>query len=173
MPYENDRDEFRWNISIPKKMKHVYLKNDFTHENTQREWKSLSTNLLKPWHQNQNRLQKDLGKDHLNSVQLKKPKKFCLKVREKEMPWWQAWQKNSSWHSTSIGEQGTPEAIQAIQEKIYKIKQYLLWTLKEALDIANGCWATEVQSKEDSFVNWFGRKISFRQFYEFIKANKQ
>ena len=41
------------------------------------------------------------------------------------------------------------------------------------MDIANGCSATEVQSKEDSFVNRFGRKISFRHFHEFIKANKQ
>ena len=71
----------------PKKMKHVYLKNDFTNENVERKWKSLSVNLLKPWHRNQNQLQKDLVKDHINSVQLKKPKKLCLKVGEKEMLW--------------------------------------------------------------------------------------
>ena len=58
-------------------------------------------------------------------------------------------------------------------EKKYKTKQYLLWTLNEALDISNGCSATEVQSKEDSFVNRSQKKISYRQFYEFIKANNQ
>ena len=47
-------------------------------------------------------------------------------------------------------------------EKTYKIKNYLLWRLNKALDIANRCSTTEVQSKEDSFVNVFGRKISFR-----------
>ena len=44
-------------------------------------------------------------------------------------------------------------------EKTCKTKQYLLWTLNEASDIANGCSATEVKSKEDSFVNQFGRNI--------------
>ena len=39
-------------------------------------------------------------------------------------------------------------------------------------DILNGCEVTGIQA-EDSFMNEFGRKLSFRQLYELAKANKQ
>ena len=57
-------------------------------------------------------------------------------------------------------------------EKVYETKKYLLWTLNDLLDILNGCEVTGFQT-EDSFMNELGRKLSFRQFYEWIKANKQ
>ena len=56
-------------------------------------------------------------------------------------------------------------------EKLYKTNKYLFWTLIEVLDIVNGCAATSIQC-EDSFVNQFGRKVLFRQLYEWIKFNK-
>ena len=56
-------------------------------------------------------------------------------------------------------------------KKLYKTKKYLLQTLNEVLDIANRCAATGIQC-EDSFVSQFGRKVSIRQLYEFIKFNK-
>ena len=57
-------------------------------------------------------------------------------------------------------------------KKVYETKKYLLWTLNELLNIANGCEATGIQP-EDSFVSQFGKKLSFRQLYELIKTNKQ
>ena len=57
-------------------------------------------------------------------------------------------------------------------KKVYETKKYLLWSLNDLLGILNGCEVTGIQT-EDSFMNEFERKLSFRQFYEFIKANKQ
>ena len=57
-------------------------------------------------------------------------------------------------------------------KKVYETKKYLLWTLNDLLDILNGCEVTGIQT-EDSFMNEFGRKLSFRQLYKLIKANKQ
>ena len=57
-------------------------------------------------------------------------------------------------------------------QKFFRQKQYLLWTLNDLLDIANGCSATNVESN-DTFVGNFDHKLSFRQLYEFIKQNKE
>ena len=57
-------------------------------------------------------------------------------------------------------------------KKVYETKKYLLWTLHDLLDMLNGCEVTGTQT-EDSFMNEFGRKLSFRQPYELIKAKKQ
>ena len=53
-------------------------------------------------------------------------------------------------------------------KKVSETKKYL----SDLLDILNGCEVTGIHT-EDSFMNEFGRKLSFRQFYELIKANKQ
>ena len=53
-------------------------------------------------------------------------------------------------------------------KKVSETKKYL----NDLLDILNGCEVTGIHT-EDSFMNEFGRKLSFRQFYELIKANKQ
>ena len=45
-------------------------------------------------------------------------------------------------------------------------------TLNDLLDILTGCEVTGIQT-EDSFMNEFGRKLSFRQIYKLIKANQQ
>ena len=56
-------------------------------------------------------------------------------------------------------------------QKMFRQKKYLLWTLNELLDIANGC---SVSSNENNaFVTAFDRKLSFRPLYEFIKSNKE
>ena len=57
-------------------------------------------------------------------------------------------------------------------KKVYETKKYLLWMLNDLLDILNGCQVTGIQT-EDSFMNEFERKLSFRQLYKLIKANKQ
>ena len=56
-------------------------------------------------------------------------------------------------------------------KKVYETKKYLLRILNDFLDIQNGCEVTGIQS-EESFMNEFGRKLSFRLLYELIKANK-
>ena len=57
-------------------------------------------------------------------------------------------------------------------KKVYETKKYLLRILNDFLDIHKGCEVTGIQS-EESFMNEFGRKLSFRLLYELIKANKQ
>ena len=44
--------------------------------------------------------------------------------------------------------------------------------MNDLINNLNGCEVTGIHA-EDSFMNEFGRKLSFRQFYELIKANKQ
>ena len=55
-------------------------------------------------------------------------------------------------------------------QKIFRQKQYLLWTLNDLLNIANGCSTANVESN-NTFVGNFDHKLSFRQLYEFIKQN--
>ena len=50
-------------------------------------------------------------------------------------------------------------------ERIYLPKQYLLWTLRDILDIVNG--------ESSNFQTTFSEKLTFSQLYDFIKANKQ
>lgn len=57
-------------------------------------------------------------------------------------------------------------------KRLNKTKKYLLWTLSEVLDIANGCAAMSIPSK-DLVIRQFGRKVLFRQLYELIKFSKQ
>ena len=47
-------------------------------------------------------------------------------------------------------------------------RQYLLWTLKDLLDIING---SELHSS--NFLSTFSEKLSFSQLYDFIKSHKQ
>ena len=47
-------------------------------------------------------------------------------------------------------------------------QQYLLWTLKDLLDIING---SELHSS--NFVPTFSEKLNFPQLYDFIKSDKQ
>ena len=53
-------------------------------------------------------------------------------------------------------------------ERKYLPRQYLLWTLKDLLDIING---SELHSS--NFVSTFSEKLSFSQLYDFIKNHKQ
>ena len=54
---------------------------------------------------------------------------------------------------------------------MFRQRKHLLWTLKDLLGIANGCF---VSSNENNiFVTAFDRKLSFHQLYEFIKSNKE
>ena len=53
-------------------------------------------------------------------------------------------------------------------ERKYLPRQYLLWTLKDLLDIING---SELHSS--NFVPTFSEKLSFSPLYDFIKSHKQ
>ena len=53
-------------------------------------------------------------------------------------------------------------------EPKYLPRQYLLWTLKDLLDMING---SELHSS--NFVPSFSEKLSFSQLYDFIKSHKQ
>ena len=54
-------------------------------------------------------------------------------------------------------------------EKIHVQKRYLLWPLRDVLEILNG---SEMSSGEGFEAN-FEKKLSFTLFYKFIKARKQ
>ena len=50
--------------------------------------------------------------------------------------------------------------------------RYLLWTLRDLLDMVNGC-SLVVEDGFDSFCDIFEKKLTFRQLYHFIKSRKQ
>ena len=56
-------------------------------------------------------------------------------------------------------------------ERQYLQKRYLLWTLNEILEIANGSKLSDVQS--DTCLSEFERKLTFRQVYSFLKKHKE
>ena len=51
-----------------------------------------------------------------------------------------------------------------------KSKRYLIWTLNDLLNIANG---SSLIKRESSFEFSFGKKIKFHQLYEYIKSNRE
>ena len=52
----------------------------------------------------------------------------------------------------------------------YVQKRYLMWTLNDILNIANG---SSLIKNESSFEFWFGKKIKFHQLYEYIKSDRE
>ena len=55
--------------------------------------------------------------------------------------------------------------------KQYSQKKYLLWTIIDILQIANG--NQEVVFDENTFHESFGKKLTYRQLYYFLKFHKQ
>ena len=49
----------------------------------------------------------------------------------------------------------------------------MLWTIRDTLDILNGTESKISADEEDTFEKKFGRKITFRQLYHFLKDHKQ
>jgi len=54
-------------------------------------------------------------------------------------------------------------------EKIHVQKRYLLWPLRDVLEMLNGSELASGEGFKDRFV----KKLSFSLFYKFIKARKQ
>ena len=52
-------------------------------------------------------------------------------------------------------------------------KQYLLWSLKDLIDIANGNKVAGIDGKGESYLQRFGVKLSFANVYSFLKSKKQ
>ena len=55
-------------------------------------------------------------------------------------------------------------------ERRYKQRLYLLWTLRDLLDIANGSGKVDVT---DSFYQNFEKLLTFSQLYDFLKYHKE
>ena len=55
-------------------------------------------------------------------------------------------------------------------ERKYFQVRYLLWTIKEALNIANG---SDITEGAESFVATFDKQLTFRQMYSFLKKHKE
>ena len=58
------------------------------------------------------------------------------------------------------------------KENKFVQKRYLLWTIREILDIINGSKLLE-SSEGDKFCFKFGKDITFRQLYDLLKRHKQ
>ena len=52
-------------------------------------------------------------------------------------------------------------------KSVYVQKQYLLWTLRDTLDIINGSEFEGDPNKEASFPGKFEKKLSFAKLYNF------
>ena len=50
--------------------------------------------------------------------------------------------------------------------------RYLLWTIRDLLDIINGC-SGMVQNETDDFSTIFDKNLTFRQLYKFLKEHKE
>ena len=55
-------------------------------------------------------------------------------------------------------------------QRIFKQKMYLLWTMRDILDIANGFGKIGIS---DTFENKFGKLLKFSQLYDFFKVHKE
>lgn len=55
-------------------------------------------------------------------------------------------------------------------EKVFKQKLYLLWNIKDVLNIANGSGKIKVP---DTFFHKFEKELTFSQLYDFLKAHKE
>ena len=55
-------------------------------------------------------------------------------------------------------------------ERIYKQKLYLLWNMRDIIDIANGTGKIEIAN---SFIQTFNKSLTFSQLYDFLKAHKE
>ena len=52
-------------------------------------------------------------------------------------------------------------------------KRYLLWSIRDIMDLINGSKIVESDSVMDTFELQFGKKLTFRQLYDLFKRNKQ
>ena len=50
--------------------------------------------------------------------------------------------------------------------------RYLLWTIRDLLEILNGC-SLVIQSETDDFPKIFEKELTFRQLYKFLKQHKE
>ena len=55
-------------------------------------------------------------------------------------------------------------------EKVFKQKLYLLWNIRDVLDIANGSGKIKVP---DTFFRKFEKALTFSQLYDFLKVHKE
>ena len=54
-----------------------------------------------------------------------------------------------------------------VGKRIYLKKHYLLWDLKDVIDIEN------ISELRNSFLNKFEKNVTFRKVYSFLKKHKQ
>ena len=52
-------------------------------------------------------------------------------------------------------------------------KRYLLWTIRDIMDIINGSKTVQSDAPSDSFEAKFGKKMTFHQLYDLLKRHKQ
>ena len=89
-------------------------------------------------------------------------------LSEEKKDWMIEFLSRSDMTYTNPGRQDNVYIGKVDGERKYLPRQYLLWTLKDLLDIING---SELHSS--NFVSTFSEKLSFSQLYDFIKSHKQ
>ena len=89
-------------------------------------------------------------------------------LSEEKKDWIIAFRSRSDMTYTNPGREDNVYIGKVDGERKYLPRQYLLWTLKDLLDIING---SELHSSK--FVSTFSENLSFYQLYDFIKSHKQ
>ena len=89
-------------------------------------------------------------------------------LSEEKKDWMIEFLSRSDMTYTNPGRQDNVYIGKVDGERKYLPRQYLLWTLKDLLDIING---SELHSS--NFVPTFSEKLSFSPLYDFIKSHKQ
>ena len=89
-------------------------------------------------------------------------------LSEEKKDWMIEFLSRSDMTYTNLGRQDNVYIGKVNGERKYLPRQYLLWTLKDLLDIING---SELHSF--NFVSTFLEKLTFSQLYDFIKSHKR
>ena len=94
-------------------------------------------------------------------------------LSEKKKEWMFEFLGRSDITHTNPGRQDNVYVGKVNGERQYLPRQYLLWTLRDLLDIVNGTSELLSLQNSSSFVSMFTEKLTFSQIYDFIKSNKQ
>ena len=91
-------------------------------------------------------------------------------LNEEEKQWLETFLSRSDVTYTNPGRKDNVYVGKINGERRYKQRLYLLWTLRELLDIANGSGKVDVS---DSFYQKFEKLLTFSQLYDFLKYHKE
>jgi len=115
-----------------------------------------------------------LAKKYQMRIALSKKKgRKCEDLSEEQVEWLREYLERPEMTYINPGKKDNVYIGKIDGKSQYVQKQYLLWTLKETLDIINGSEFVGLSRNESSFPEMFDKKLSFAKLYSFFKAHKQ